>query len=110
MENNFKVNQNLSRRSTSFQTILEGVTNKDIKNLFGILPKGTEFDEKYSEDIRLEYEGEHIQEAKSFWDDDAIGIYTLYTQYGIWRIGGFSDNQHTQELYNLIMERKSIKG
>ncbi len=104
MENKFKVNQDLNTKSSSLQMILEEVTSETIKNLFGILPEGIEPDEKYSDRIILQYEGEHVQEAKTFWDDDAVGIYSLYTQYGIWRIGGFSDNQHTQRLYDLIME------
>ena len=105
MKNNFIRKTNISHRSTSLLRPLPGVTNERIAELFGPLPKYTGIGEKYSENIILIHKDEPYIESTKFFDDQATGIYCLYTSIGVWRIGGFSSNKHINELEKLILNK-----
>lgn len=81
---------------------LPGITNKRIKQLFGKLPAGTGIYNDYSDAIIISNNVEKIVSPTRFMDKNAHGIYTLYTSFGEWRIGGFEKNQYVEELKSYI--------
>jgi len=101
MKTKFKINESLLINGTYHLYTLRGVTNECIKNIFGELPFGCNHSNKYSEVLILRHEDEDVIEGTGSWDDGQ-GVYTLYTLYGEWRIGGFETNQHIADLIELI--------
>ena len=91
---------------TSLQLELPEITNADIKKLFGELPAGANAHTKYSdESIYLVNNIEKPVESIQYYD--GRGIYTLYTLYGVWRIGGFPGNKFTQQLRDYIVKNST---
>jgi hypothetical protein len=96
-------NNKIDEGSTYFQEELPGVTNAKIKSLFGKLPRGTGHTNDYSDTLVIINNLEKPNPAQTFMDKNASGIYTLYTSFGEWRIGGFDGNKYTTELKNYIL-------
>jgi len=81
---------NKSANATSWLITLEGITSARIKELFGQLPRGYGKENKYSEAITVgDPNKPHI-------------TLTLYTNYGVWRIGGHSMTNTALELEQYI--------
>lgn len=74
MNNQFSVSD-VTVEGTGFAVELKDVTTLQLKSLFGSVPKGFGKKNKYSESM-------FITNAK-----DPKGVYTIYTSFGIWRIG-----------------------
>lgn len=78
---------------------LPNVTNDQIKKAFGKLPEGCNKKTKYSNNIILRNDKELVSESSG---TSGFGIYTLYCNYGTWRIGAFSNQQYAYDLANFI--------
>jgi hypothetical protein len=86
----FTRNDTLPSSGSSFLKRLDGITNETIQSIFGDLPiNGGNPSIKYSNDIRILVKGE---------------IFTIYSVWGVWRIGGYSDeNQLCNDLFDFII-------
>jgi len=83
---------------TSLLLALPSVSNEMVKAKFGKLPKG--LTGKYSQSIEIINNLEEPSNAIGW--TEGTGIYTLYTLYGEWRIGGFSENKYVKELSEFL--------
>lgn len=80
---------------TSLIKILNRISSKAIQTLFGDLPAGhSNLMEECSDHIFLKNDREDL-------------VYTLYTVYGTWRIGGYMEHEkYAEDLAAKIYERQ----
>lgn len=71
---------------------LSDVTDETIKTMFGKLPKGTSAKNKYSDSIVIYNDAEGTE-----------AVYTIYTLYGIWRIGANENCKRDNQLAQTII-------
>jgi hypothetical protein len=94
----WKINTKISANATALMIVLNDVTDYQVKSAFGKLPTGLK--QKYSNQLVITHKDEKAIEETSC--AEGTGIYTVYTCYQEWRIGGFITNEHMEDLASFI--------
>jgi hypothetical protein len=97
----FKISEK-SEVGTHHIVSLPNLTSQKVKELFGKLPKGTGKNNKYSEAIVLEHES--IKPIQGNYPKPGANLWTLYTSFGMWRIGGFEKANTTCAYVGMLIE------
>jgi hypothetical protein len=94
-QTNWKVSKK-SANGTSFIMPL-GICAADLIAAFGECPADIHPSNDYSESLHVEN------------DNEPGLVYTIYTRYGEWRIGGHDNGKHAGDLQRFILEKSYSK-